>query len=1429
MDIMEATPQTTNDESINQLQYNQSNFETIATDDFKDENVTTFNHSQDNFNISTSSTEFHHELIIKENILDGSENDISIEYPVTTQSMDISECVPAEQSHSGYPNEISPEIVLNSENLEFSAIPLQENIGDIINPAESELNAALNETIPSTGVNANLLVSSQSVENINTSDSVVNEKVEIIKENSVQIIEKDESIISESNEHVKDEGLPLFIGEVDESVSLPPAEPLITEHGENTQPNTDMQANVEKEVIQNSVEEHNIQENIVEGNADQIITADRIEENEIEATHAEIISEGETHVQYTVLPPGENSVYQEDGTLVVEYPLNNITELNENVTDNSDNLIEVPSEKGEMAPDTEIKVVKPQPKPKGRKPGGQIPLHILGHNINKPVQDVLNGKPVLKPRLGVKIPYRNLASQIVSTNELRQQIVERARQKQEAQTQVSHSNMFAKKLTHRLAQSLSGKGKFGTLQKEDSNNKKKSAVPESVNVIQVEEIPDDSKLGEHTSNSVISNPIEIVETGQGDNIEYIQTLQETINSGSRISKSTLQESDSFKNTDKLDSQNSSSNIESNSDLIAILEGDGDEVSSIITVPKPVENQSFDNNSSDIKEIEKEISLTEQKTQAPQAKGKKFFKSRESRFSDNVKEKVHNAKDTLNSNQGSKDSEFKNSKLIGSVSTSGEIKIHSTLNIQDDKISAGLKNLPKSAEEKKNTEKNISEQKERKFTEAVIDVEPRLKPTMALKTYTRKRKSNDVSTSEPTKKQIIESPSSQPDPKIDIVSPVPPNVYVTKSSRVIKRKVIWDPDEAMPSVRNQSKILSKIESTTKGTSSPKVSGVTTKASTSRASLEKKSVQDKQMEISKSAKPIEKKAIKVIPEEKKEKSSATPDKQLMKKPDKTEVPKKMKSPTVVKNVVVLKNLTVVKGQSAPTEEDVKYQQGRSPKKSSKRLSEIDRLLMDEGAVNMLYDINNSEDQKRRASSRTAVASNDKAQLQKELMDRTQEIKNELTQGTSSETTPKILRKKEGTPTAKKDTPGPQAVRKMSKDSTKSSIHSPPPSPAAFTLAEASRIIRRHSSSSFSSNDELVQESLAELEEKQQEKEKQLKKKLASAETSSSKTLPETTSPDKQTKERPVKKRLTSAPESAPSKKIKKDDVKEDEYQQQKPVEIAMKCEPGIVTGELKTDPNRTFTLIKMNKHYMINLTYSGGENYLTVQLLKDLTFTLKELVRNKNCNVVSIHSQGPAFCLGLDYKGLIESDADLRKKRAKELSACVREFLKCLLHFPKVLVAGIRGDCVGFGVTMLPLFDMIVASDSASFCSPYAKLGCAPEAGFLLSIPFQPNHALASELLYTSQRMNADEAQRRGLVTKLFWPEKFDTEFRALLMHISNLSRVGLMRIKKELRVLHSQSTEAALNSSCRMLIKCWCSEECQKSFSNYNALTFDIDQ
>lgn len=111
-------------------------------------------------------------------------------------------------------------------------------------------------------------------------------------------------------------------------------------------------------------------------------------------------------------------------------------------------------------------------------------------------------------------------------------------------------------------------------------------------------------------------------------------------------------------------------------------------------------------------------------------------------------------------------------------------------------------------------------------------------------------------------------------------------------------------------------------------------------------------------------------------------------------------------------------------------------------------------------------------------------------------------------------------------------------------------------------------------------------------------------------------------------------------------------------------------------------------------------------------------------------------------------------------------------------------------------MLPLFDMVVASDTATFSAPYATLGCMAEAGFLLTVPYITNHGLvrrmdilkcfsfvliinfvlqAAELLYAAQQLKADDAFRRGLVTKLCWPEKYPEELKNLLTSVAGNSK------------------------------------------------------
>jgi 1,4-dihydroxy-2-naphthoyl-CoA synthase len=88
------------------------------------------------------------------------------------------------------------------------------------------------------------------------------------------------------------------------------------------------------------------------------------------------------------------------------------------------------------------------------------------------------------------------------------------------------------------------------------------------------------------------------------------------------------------------------------------------------------------------------------------------------------------------------------------------------------------------------------------------------------------------------------------------------------------------------------------------------------------------------------------------------------------------------------------------------------------------------------------------------------------------------------------------------------------------------------------------------------------------------------------------------------------------------------------------------------------------------------------------------------------------------------------------RNKLCCVVFREFLKSLALFSKPLVAGVHGAAVGLGVTMLPFFDMVFASDKATFYTPYAKLGQVPEGAAILTLP----HMLGNAVVSTNARVS-----------------------------------------------------------------------------------------
>lgn len=95
--------------------------------------------------------------------------------------------------------------------------------------------------------------------------------------------------------------------------------------------------------------------------------------------------------------------------------------------------------------------------------------------------------------------------------------------------------------------------------------------------------------------------------------------------------------------------------------------------------------------------------------------------------------------------------------------------------------------------------------------------------------------------------------------------------------------------------------------------------------------------------------------------------------------------------------------------------------------------------------------------------------------------------------------------------------------------------------------------------------------------------------------------------------------------------------------------------------------------------------------------------------------------------------------------------VLRVIEALRTLEKPLVVAVNGVAVGIGVTLLLHADLIYASDSATFKTPFVELGVVPEAGSSLLMPRFMGHAQAARMLLLGEVFTAQQALDSGLIS------------------------------------------------------------------------------
>lgn len=200
--------------------------------------------------------------------------------------------------------------------------------------------------------------------------------------------------------------------------------------------------------------------------------------------------------------------------------------------------------------------------------------------------------------------------------------------------------------------------------------------------------------------------------------------------------------------------------------------------------------------------------------------------------------------------------------------------------------------------------------------------------------------------------------------------------------------------------------------------------------------------------------------------------------------------------------------------------------------------------------------------------------------------------------------------------------------------------------------------------------------------------------------------------------------------------------------------------------------------------LTLNRPEKKNAITDEMYGALADGLERAAANAAVRAILILSAGDSFTAGNDISSFVKQAAGEAPPPAgpSNVSRFVRNIAACA----KPIVAGVRGQAVGIGLTMLLHCDLVVVARDARLSAPFVNLALVPEAASSRLLVARLGHVRAFSIFATGQAIDGETAVQWGLANRAVAADEVDAAAKEAAALLASRPAQAVMITKRLMR-------------------------------------------